>query len=97
MLQPFVMFDIIDKAMDELVCLDMQFVIVGTGDERYEEMFPNAEYGKDCFYAGTAYTYIGYFTKPMLREVDNASDAYIPYTFMPEIGNNECWFKNLRK
>jgi hypothetical protein len=65
--------------------------------KRYEEMFPNAEYGKDCFYAGTAYTYIGYFTKPMLREVDNASDAYIPYTFMPEIGNNECWFKNLRK
>ena len=65
--------------------------------KRYEEMFPNAEYGKDCFYVGAPYNYIGYFTKPMLREFDMATDTYIPYTFMPEIGNNECWFKNLRK
>ena len=64
---------------------------------RYEKMFPDAVYGNDPYFAGGAYTYIGYFTKPMLREVDKASDDYIPYTFMPEIGNNECWFKNLRK
>ena len=64
---------------------------------RYEKMFPDAVYGNDPYFAGDPYTYIGYFTKPMLREADKASDDYIPYTFMPEIGNNECWFKNLRK
>jgi hypothetical protein len=64
---------------------------------RYEKMFPDAVYGNDPYFAGGPYTYIGYFTKPMLREVDTASDDYILYTFMPEIGNNECWFKNLRK
>ncbi len=64
---------------------------------RYEKMFPDAVYGNDPYFAGDPYTYIGYFTKPMLREADTASDTYIHYTFMPEIGNNECWFKNLRK
>ena len=64
---------------------------------RYEKMFPDAVYGNDPYFAGDPYTYIGYFTKPMLREADTASDTYILYTFMPEIGNNECWFKNLRK
>ena len=64
---------------------------------RYEKMFPDAVYGNDPYFAGDPYTYIGYFTKQMLREADTASDTYILYTFMPEIGNNECWFKNLRK
>ncbi|MBQ9757032.1 MAG: glycogen synthase GlgA [Clostridia bacterium] len=31
--------DIIAEAMEELVGLDMQFVIVGTGEEKYENMF----------------------------------------------------------
>lgn len=31
--------DIIAEAMGELMNLDMQFVILGTGDERYEQMF----------------------------------------------------------
>ncbi len=35
-------FDLIAEAMEELLSLDIQLVVVGTGDPKYEEMFKNA-------------------------------------------------------
>ena len=68
--------------------------------ERYALLFPGAKYEKDPnprVYI-PYYNYVGYFTKPMLEEMYYTYfDTYIAYTLMPEIGNNECWFKNLRK
>lgn len=65
--------------------------------EQFYSRFPGADYDKDPF-PQAEYVYIGYFTKPMLLELRKAFDGTsVPYTFMPEIGNNECWFKNLRK
>jgi hypothetical protein len=67
--------------------------------EQYALLFPGAKYKKDPNPIGTIpkYTYVGYFTKPMLEELGNTYfKGNIPYTFLPEIGNNECWFKNMR-
>ena len=65
--------------------------------EQFYSRFPGADYDKDPF-PQAEYVYIGYFTKPMLLELCKAFDGTsVSYTFMPEIGNNECWFKNLRK
>ena len=67
--------------------------------EQYALLFPGAKYKKDPNPIGLIpkYTYVGYFTKPMLEELGNTYfKGNIPYTFLPEIGNNECWFKNMR-
>lgn len=64
--------------------------------EQYESRFPGADYEKDPNpYA--EFGYIGYFTKPMIEELSEVVDGTgFPITFMPEIGNNECWFEKLR-
>jgi hypothetical protein len=68
--------------------------------EQYESLFPEAKYKKDpnpTIWIHK-YNYVGYFTKPMILELEKTYfDVHVPYTLMPEIGNNECWFKNLRK
>lgn len=69
-------------------------------EEQYSSLFPDANYQEDPDPIGLIplYTYVGYFTKSMLYELDRATNGTSSvYTFMPEIGNNECWFKNLRK
>ncbi len=35
-------FDLIDCVLEELLMMDLQLIVLGTGDERYEEMFKNA-------------------------------------------------------
>jgi len=35
-------FDLLEEAMDELLSRDLQFVLLGTGDRRYEEFFSTA-------------------------------------------------------
>jgi starch synthase len=36
-------FDLLEEIMDDLMSLDVQFVLLGTGDEKYHELFHEAE------------------------------------------------------
>ena len=69
-------------------------------EEMILSYFPGADHKNHGGVIGLLpqYNYVGYFTKPMLLELDKVYFTLnVPYTFMPEIGNNECWFKNLSK
>lgn len=67
--------------------------------EQHLSYFPGSDYKNDPAAGLFVYfNYVGYFTKPMLQELSKAVDGTsLSYTFMPEVGNNECWFKTLRK
>lgn len=72
-------FDILTEAMDQLVELDLQFVLLGTGDERYQRIFANVA-GK---YQGQAAVFLK-FDPALARRIYAGSDAFLmPSRFEP--------------
>ena len=72
-------FDLIAYVMDEMCQDAVQFVILGTGDERYENMFRHF----DWKYHGKVSAQI-YYDEPMSHRIYAASDAFLmPSLFEP--------------
>ncbi len=72
-------FDLIAVVMDEMCQDAVQFVILGTGDERYENMFRHF----DWKYHGKVSAQI-YYDEPMSHRIYAASDAFLmPSLFEP--------------
>lgn len=73
-------FDIIDYGLDELInSLDIQFVFLGTGEKRYEDMLRYYQ-GK---YPGKVCAYIGY-SESIAHKFFAAADAFLmPSLFEP--------------
>lgn len=72
-------FDIIAEAMGELMGMDIQLVVLGTGDAKYEELFrQNAWYHPDRLSANIM------FSNEMAHKVYAASDLFLmPSMFEP--------------
>lgn len=71
--------DLIECVMDELCQDDVQMIVLGTGEERYETMFRHFE--KE--YCGKVSAQIGY-DEPMSHRIYAASDAFLmPSLFEP--------------
>ena len=72
-------FDLIAYVMDELCTEDVQFVVVGTGEERYENMFRHF----DWKYSNRVSANI-YYSEEMSHKVYAACDAFLmPSLFEP--------------
>ncbi|MFI3200153.1 MAG: glycogen synthase GlgA [Eubacteriales bacterium] len=72
-------FDLIAYMMDELCNEDMQIVVLGTGDEQYENMFRHF----DWKYHGKVSANI-YYSEEMSHKIYAASDAFLmPSLFEP--------------
>jgi starch synthase len=72
-------FDILAEASDQLLEMDLQFVLLGTGDERYHRMFANVA-GK---YQGQAAAFLK-FDAALARRIYAGSDAFLmPSRFEP--------------
>ncbi len=72
-------FDILAEASDQLMELDLQFVLLGTGEERYHRMFANLA-GK---YEGQAAVFLK-FDSALARRIYAGSDAFLmPSRFEP--------------
>jgi len=72
-------FDILAEASDQLMELDLQFVLLGTGDERYQRIFANVA-GK---YQGQAAVFLK-FDGALARRIYAGSDAFLmPSRFEP--------------
>ncbi|MBM4464875.1 MAG: glycogen synthase [Chloroflexi bacterium] len=65
-------FDILVEAIDELMELDLQFVLLGTGEERYHRIFANVA-GK---YQGQAAIFLK-FDPALARRIYAGSDAFL--------------------
>jgi starch synthase len=72
-------FDILAEAIDQLMELDLQFVLLGTGEERYHSTFANVA-GK---YQGQAAIFLK-FDAALARRIYAGSDAFLmPSRFEP--------------
>lgn len=72
-------FDLISHMMDEMCQEDLQFVILGTGEERYENMFRHYEWK----YPGKVSANI-YYSEAMSHKVYASCDAFLmPSLFEP--------------
>ena len=72
-------FDILVEASDQLMELDLQFVLLGTGEERYHRIFANVA-GK---YQGQAAVFLK-FDGALARRIYAGSDAFLmPSRFEP--------------
>jgi len=72
-------FDILAEAIDQLMDLDVQFVLLGTGEERYHRIFANVA-GK---YQGQAAVFLK-FDAALARRIYAGSDAFLmPSRFEP--------------
>jgi len=72
-------FDILTEAMDQLMELDLQFILLGTGEERYHKIFANVA-GK---YQGQAAIFLK-FDGALARRIYAGSDAFLmPSRFEP--------------
>jgi starch synthase len=72
-------FDILAEASDQLMELDLQFVLLGTGEERYHRVFANVA-GK---YQGQAAVFLK-FDAALARRIYAGSDAFLmPSRFEP--------------
>ena len=72
-------FDILAEASDQLMELDLQFVLLGTGEERYHRIFTNVA-GK---YQGQAAVFLK-FDGALARRIYAGSDAFLmPSRFEP--------------
>ena len=72
-------FDILAEASDQLMDLDLQFVLLGTGEERYHKIFANVA-GK---YQGQAAAFLK-FDGALARRIYAGSDAFLmPSRFEP--------------
>jgi len=72
-------FDILAEASDQLMELDLQFVLLGTGEERYHRIFANVA-GK---YQGQAAVFLK-FDGALARRIYAGSDAFLmPSRFEP--------------
>ena len=72
-------FDILAEAIDQLMELDLQFVLLGTGEERYHGIFANVA-GK---YQGQAAVFLK-FDAVLARRIYAGSDAFLmPSRFEP--------------
>lgn len=72
-------FDLIERVMDEMCQDAVQFVILGTGEERYENMFRHFDwkYGKDV-------SANIYYSEELSHKIYAASDAFLmPSLFEP--------------
>ncbi len=65
-------FDILAEAIDQLMDLDLQFILLGTGDERYQRIFANVA-GK---YQGQAAVFLK-FDGALARRIYAGSDAFL--------------------
>ena len=72
-------FDLIAIASEELTCMDIQIVVLGTGEERYEQLFRNM--------AATAPDHVSaniYFSDELAREIYAGADMLLmPSLFEP--------------
>ena len=72
-------FDILAEAIDQLMELDVQFVLLGTGEERYHRIFANVA-GK---YQGQAAVFLK-FDAALARRIYAGTDAFLmPSRFEP--------------
>lgn len=72
-------FDLIAEAMGELLELDMQLVVVGTGESKYEDMFRNT-----AWYNPTKVSANIMFSNDLAHKVYAASDLFLmPSMFEP--------------
>ena len=72
-------FDILAEAIEQMMDLDLQFVLLGTGDERYHNTFANVA-GK---YQGQAAVFLK-FDGALARRIYAGSDAFLmPSRFEP--------------
>ena len=72
-------FDILAEASDQLMEMDLQFVLLGTGEERYHRIFANVA-GK---YQGQAAVFLK-FDPALARRIYAGSDAFLmPSRFEP--------------
>lgn len=72
-------FDLINYIMEELCELDIQLVVLGTGDEKYENMFRHFAWK----YSGKVSANI-YYSEPMSHKIYASSDAFLmPSLFEP--------------
>jgi starch synthase len=72
-------FDILAEAIDQLMEMGLQFVLLGTGDERYHRMFANVA----AKYQGQAAVFLK-FDGALARRIYAGSDAFLmPSRFEP--------------
>ena len=71
--------DLIQCVMDEICSDDLQFVVLGTGDERYENMFRHYDWKYNERVSANIY-----YSNPMSHKIYAACDAYLmPSLFEP--------------
>lgn len=71
--------DLVEAVMDEVCTEDVQFVILGTGEEKYENMFRHYDWKLNDRVSANIY-----YSEPMSHKVYAACDAYLmPSLFEP--------------
>jgi starch synthase len=79
-------FDLIADAIDELMSLDAQWVILGSGDEKYEQLFTamSAAYPTKCW------SYIG-FNNELAHLIEAAADIFVMPSHYEPCGLNQMY------
>jgi starch synthase len=79
-------FDLIEKAFSELVNIDAQWVILGSGEDQYEEFFRRTAY----YYPEKIYTYIGY-NNELSHLVEAGADIFLMPSHYEPCGLNQIY------
>jgi starch synthase len=79
-------FDTVAEAIEELMKMDVQWVILGSGDERYERMFAALHHAQPH----KVWTYIG-FNNELAHLIEAASDMFLMPSHYEPCGLNQMY------
>ncbi|HNL25593.1 MAG TPA: glycosyltransferase, partial [bacterium] len=79
-------FDLIEKALPELMLLDAQWVILGSGEDRYEDMFENLHHALPY----KVWTYIGY-SNELAHRIEAGADIFLMPSHFEPCGLNQMY------
>lgn len=79
-------FDLIANSINELMSIDAQWVILGSGEDNYEDLFRSLHYS----FPGKVYTYIG-FNNELAHLIEAAADIFLMPSRYEPCGLNQIY------
>lgn len=79
-------FDLIANSINELMSIDAQWVILGSGEDNYEDLFRSLHYS----FLGKVYTYIG-FNNELAHLIEAAADIFLMPSRYEPCGLNQIY------
>ncbi len=79
-------FDLIANSINELMSIDAQWIILGSGEDHYEDLFRSLHYS----FPGKVYTYIG-FNNELAHLIEAAADIFLMPSRYEPCGLNQIY------